>query len=139
MRKHLFNCAILSIALLCAFARAEEKPATKDVTVYVTKTGEKYHLHDCLHAKDATAIPLADARKYEPCKVCKPDATVYVTATGGKFHMKECQHAGKDAKTMTAAEALSAKLEACKVCNPPTGKKEKEMKDGEGKDIKKEK
>jgi micrococcal nuclease len=48
---------------------------TEEVTVYITKTGKKYHRGDCewLYAS-RIAVTLKEAKKrgYEPCKVCKP-------------------------------------------------------------------
>ena len=42
-------------------------------TVYVTRTGAKYHRQDCRWAKDAIPLPLAQAaEKYRPCGVCAP-------------------------------------------------------------------
>jgi len=43
-------------------------------TVYVTKTGTKYHRADCRHlSKSKIPISLEDAKKrYSPCKDCKP-------------------------------------------------------------------
>jgi hypothetical protein len=42
-------------------------------TVYVTRTGAKYHRQDCRWAKDAIPLPLAQAaEKYRPCSVCAP-------------------------------------------------------------------
>lgn len=43
-------------------------------TVYVTRTGKKYHRSTCRYVYDATkGLPLEDAvREYQPCKVCKP-------------------------------------------------------------------
>jgi hypothetical protein len=44
-------------------------------TVYITKTGEKYHKKDCRYLKySKTEIKLKEAiaRAYEACKVCKP-------------------------------------------------------------------
>lgn len=44
------------------------------MTVYITKTGSKYHRAGCSYLKkSATPIPLSQARlKYEPCSVCNP-------------------------------------------------------------------
>lgn len=53
----LFTCSILS------------------QTVYVTKTGEKYHRKECQYLRNSSrSIDLKDAVAvgYEPCKVCKP-------------------------------------------------------------------
>lgn len=44
------------------------------VTVYVTKTGKKYHRGTCQHLRQSKIpMDLEDARKiYSPCSVCKP-------------------------------------------------------------------
>jgi hypothetical protein len=60
---------ILFFALLCSFVFAES------ITVYITKTGEKYHTSTCRYlSKSKIPIELKDALEqgYEPCKVCKP-------------------------------------------------------------------
>lgn len=44
-------------------------------TVYVTKTGEKYHRENCQYLrKSAISMELKEAieSRYEACKVCKP-------------------------------------------------------------------
>ena|SRR5690606_12405165 len=51
----------------------------KAQTVYLTKTGEKYHEKNCHHLrKSSISISLEDAkdRGYEPCKHCKPITTI---------------------------------------------------------------
>lgn len=47
-------------------------PGSSGETVYVTRTGTKYHRGDCRHvARSSIPITLADAvRRYEPCSVC---------------------------------------------------------------------
>jgi len=48
---------------------------TKTVYVYVTKTGNKYHVSTCRYlSKSKIKITLSDAkkRKYTSCSVCKP-------------------------------------------------------------------
>ena len=60
------------ILLLCAFTLAIFIHAQ---TVYITKTGEKYHTGSCRHlSQSKIAIELKDAleQNYEPCKVCRP-------------------------------------------------------------------
>ena len=52
-------------------------PAPKDPvkdTVYITKTGKKYHRGTCRYLKKSKiAISRKNAMKrYQPCKVCKP-------------------------------------------------------------------
>ncbi len=42
-------------------------------TVYVTKTGSKYHIVDCSRLKSSIEVELKDiVGKYEPCSICKP-------------------------------------------------------------------
>lgn len=63
-------------------APAEKKPEVtapatnnKSVTVYITKTGEKYHTGGCRYLKKSKiAISLEDAQAqgYSPCSVCDP-------------------------------------------------------------------
>lgn len=55
----------------------EQLAATKkkSATVYITKTGEKYHKSGCRYLKQSKiAIDLTKAKKqgYTACKVCKP-------------------------------------------------------------------
>lgn len=47
---------------------------SKSVTVYVTKTGAKYHSDGCRYlSKSKIAMSLDDAKKkYDPCSVCNP-------------------------------------------------------------------
>jgi hypothetical protein len=48
-------------------------------TVYVTKTGTKYHASGCRYlSKSCISISLADAKAdgYTPCSVCKPTTTI---------------------------------------------------------------
>jgi hypothetical protein len=56
-------------------AKPKPAPSDADVTVYVTKTGEKYHRAGCSSLRKS-AIPMklkdAVAAGYEPCKRCKP-------------------------------------------------------------------
>jgi endonuclease YncB( thermonuclease family) len=64
------KAGIWSLALL-------KQTASGNETVYVSKSGIKYHNKSCRSAKkDATAIKLKEARAkgYLPCKVCKPPA-----------------------------------------------------------------
>lgn len=59
-----------------AVIKCQENQEKKDeVTVYITKTGKKYHKGDCRYLKKSKIkISLKDAckREYTPCKVCKP-------------------------------------------------------------------
>lgn len=52
------------------------EPQKKEVTVYVTNTGEKYHRDGCRHLRRSrNPMTLTEARRrgYEACKVCRPD------------------------------------------------------------------
>jgi len=53
-------------------AQEEQK---KEVTVYITRTGKKYHRDGCRYLRKSR-IPIslkqAKARCYTPCKVCNP-------------------------------------------------------------------
>ena len=61
--------------------------ASGDTTVYITKTGEKYHADGCRSlskSKIETTLQSAVDRGYEACKVCKPpklDSASTETAT----------------------------------------------------------
>jgi endonuclease YncB( thermonuclease family) len=46
----------------------------QDATVYVTRTGEKYHTGSCRHlSKSRIPVSIAEARqRYSPCSVCNP-------------------------------------------------------------------
>jgi len=47
-------------------------------TVFITKTGEKYHTNDCRHLSNSrSSIELNEAlnKGYEACKVCRPTQT----------------------------------------------------------------
>lgn len=58
------------LLLVCAAS-----PASADTTVYITRTGSKYHTSSCQHlAASCIEISLADAVAggYTPCKVCHP-------------------------------------------------------------------
>ncbi len=50
------------------------KPAEEtEETVYVTRTGEKYHRAGCHHLKSSIPMTLSEAAKrYSPCSVCRP-------------------------------------------------------------------
>lgn len=64
----------LYVVLLLAFSLLASQP-TKAQQVYVTKSGEKYHLTTCQYLKSSKiAIELEKALDlgYSPCKVCRP-------------------------------------------------------------------
>ena len=44
-------------------------------TVYITKSGKRYHTEKCRYAKNANAVSLSEAvsRGLSPCSVCNPE------------------------------------------------------------------
>lgn len=69
MKKRVVSVLVLLVVALSLLAA----PAT--TTVYITKTGEKYHADGCRYlSRSKIAIALGDAvaQGYDPCKVCKP-------------------------------------------------------------------
>jgi hypothetical protein len=139
-------CALVSAVVLSAAVgiRASESGAqsgpTADTTVYVTKTGAKYHQDGC-RSLSQSKIPMKlgeAAKRYEPCSICKPpvlqsaspaarpapakdsaDPIVYVTKTGSKYHKAGCRSLSKSAIPMKLSEARG-KYGPCSVCKPPT-------------------
>jgi methylphosphotriester-DNA--protein-cysteine methyltransferase len=64
----------LIIVLACLIAGAVFA-AGRDTVVYITKTGEKYHIERCSSVRNSKiAITLGEAlsKGYEPCKLCNP-------------------------------------------------------------------
>ncbi len=74
-----FLCLLAFVVLLCPGAYA----ASGDTTVYITRTGERYHDAGCRYlSKSCIEITLQAAVDggYTPCKVCHPP-TLDVAAT----------------------------------------------------------
>jgi hypothetical protein len=64
-----------SVASAPESTTAGPSPQAEEITVYVTKTGKKYHRAGCPHLqKSSRAITLKEAleKGYEPCSRCKP-------------------------------------------------------------------
>lgn len=58
-------------------AQETERPEDKNVTVYITQSGTKYHRDGCRYlskSKIPVALNELDTKKYAPCLVCKPAA-----------------------------------------------------------------
>jgi hypothetical protein len=68
----LSGAAALALQLPQGHVHAAQDP--KSITVYVTRTGEKYHRDGCQYLRQSKiAISLADAvKRFDPCSVCKP-------------------------------------------------------------------
>jgi hypothetical protein len=53
----------------------QQQPQTKEQTVYITKTGKKYHRTNCRYlsrSKIPTSLKDAKANGYTACSVCNP-------------------------------------------------------------------
>ena len=51
----------------------EDIPKEGDVTVFITRTGTKYHVFDCPYLKSCIETTLEGAKKYyERCEYCDP-------------------------------------------------------------------
>ncbi len=67
--------SLLSLTTCLAAQQPKSQPAPKpqEVTVYVTRTGAKYHREGCRYLKSKIPMSLKEAKqRYTPCKVCKP-------------------------------------------------------------------
>src|SRR5437899_1916806 len=65
---------------------AQQDPAT--ITVYVTRTGAKYHRDSCRYlsrSKIATTLKDAVAHGFGPCSVCKPPTIVTTNRDKGQL------------------------------------------------------
>jgi hypothetical protein len=56
-----------------ALATPPKEVAPQAITVYITRTGSKYHRSGCRYLKSSIPMSLDDAkRRYTPCSVCRP-------------------------------------------------------------------
>jgi hypothetical protein len=78
-----FLTLVLAVFMLFSFSAVapaqqtapQQQTQTKEQTVYVTKTGKKYHTATCRYlAKSKIPISLkdAEAKGYTACSVCRP-------------------------------------------------------------------
>lgn len=109
---------------------------TKSETVFITRTGSKYHRAGCRYlSKSMIPIALEEAVKsYGPCSVCNPPVlnpdkselkstkkesiTVYITRTGSKYHRAGCRYLSKSCIPISLEEAKK-RYSPCSVCSPP--------------------
>jgi hypothetical protein len=69
---------LLTALLLALFLTLAIAPALADTTVYITKTGKKYHIAGCHYLKQSKypiSLEEAKSKGYTPCYLCQPDAT----------------------------------------------------------------
>ncbi|HOJ19627.1 MAG TPA: hypothetical protein PLT92_13780 [Ignavibacteriaceae bacterium] len=88
-------------------------------TVYITKSGKKFHKAECSYLKSSIAIELNDAlnRGYEPCSKCKPPTKVKQDVEGMKSNSNEKTIEKKTSKSeVTSAwcQAITKKGTQCK-------------------------
>jgi hypothetical protein len=134
---------VLAATLPLWAAQSTLAPASPDTTVYVTKTGAKYHSDGCSSlSRSKIAFRLGDVgAKYGPCSVCKPPvlppatrsaaaqtsashpgATVYVTKTGTKYHNAGCRSLARSSIPMKLGEAARV-YGPCSICKPESIKR----------------
>jgi hypothetical protein len=93
-------------------------------TVYITKTGEKYHEDGCRYlSKSAYSISLSDAKEkgYTACKVCKPTAKVSTTPKAGTNKaQKPTYKATPKANQSATSKQCSALTQSKKRCSRMT-------------------
>jgi hypothetical protein len=95
-------------------------------TVYITKTGEKYHSGNCRylsHSKFPIALKDALAQGYQACKVCKPTQSI----TSGRIKEEPSLDEKHDPETTNAiasqCTATTQKGNRCKrMTKSSTGK-----------------
>ncbi len=119
-------------------SRDEKKPEVReDTTVYIIKTGKKYHSGDCRYlSKSKIPITLKEAiqKGYTPCSVCNPSiieiekpkavdksatATVYITKTGKKYHRSSCNYLRSSKIPISLKDACARGYTSCSRCRPP--------------------
>jgi len=71
----LFMLVIPAAPVVAQAPAPQQQPQTKEQTVYITKTGKKYHRANCQYlsrSKIPTSLKDAKANGYTPCSVCNP-------------------------------------------------------------------
>lgn len=69
----LLSLLSLTTCLAAQQPKSQPEPKPQEVTVYVTRTGAKYHREGCRYLKSKIPMSLKEAKqRYTPCKVCKP-------------------------------------------------------------------
>lgn len=73
-------CTVLIIASISVglFINKQHEKAVYTDDLYVTDTGSKYHVRDCMYIRDKTdvhrlSIEDFESGQYEPCSACMPD------------------------------------------------------------------
>lgn len=94
-------------------------------TVYITKSGKKYHTENCSSLSSSKkSIDLNEAldKGYTPCKKCKPDNKLESTNQNNFIPQKKEQVKSKNNATSQQCEGITKKGTRCKR-NAQTGSK----------------
>lgn len=86
---------------------------TEAQTVYITKTGSKYHTSGCRYlSRSKIPISLEDAiRRYSPCSVCRPPTSVIPKTTARPAEQMTSTSSSTTAKISTSvSETASTSL-----------------------------
>jgi competence protein ComEC len=71
----LFMLAGAAAPVVAQAPAPQQQPQSKEQTVYITKTGKKYHRANCRYlsrSKIPTSLKDARASGYTACSVCRP-------------------------------------------------------------------
>jgi hypothetical protein len=127
----------LSVVFLAPSGRKTHNSTAQEIvapddrvpTVYVAKTGTKYHTAGCRYlGEDSFPISISEAqRTYSPCSVCgassvcaqATEITVYVTDKGSRYHQFGCQYLEESCIPMTLSH-VACDYSPCSRCCPPT-------------------
>ena len=127
----------LSVVFLAPSGRKTHNSTAQEIvadddqvpTVYVTKTGTKYHTAGCRYlGEDSFPISISEAqRTYLPCSVCgassvcaqATEITVYVTDKGSRYHQFGCQYLEESCIPIALSRA-ARDYSPCSRCCPPT-------------------
>lgn len=98
-------------------------------TVYVTKTGTKYHTAGCRYlGENSSPISISEAQPaYSACSACDASSvcaqgteiTVYVTDNGSRYHQRGCQYLEESSIPM-ALSRVERDYSPCSRCCEPT-------------------
>lgn len=122
---HIFRTTVLFLFLLllqgCAFSQSD------DQTVYITRTGSKYHKSTCQylkHSRIGIRLSVAKEQGYTPCSACHPGNTknpASPVAPKKQYQQQQIQQ-GKSPteKTNTASRQCTAKTKTGARCKRTT-------------------
>jgi hypothetical protein len=97
-------------------------------TVYVTKSGKKYHTEKCRYAKNANAVTISEAinRGLTPCSVCNPGSESETESATGT---EKNSFTGDEQITKPSSEKNQTKVQCSAMTK--SGKRCKRMTDNE--------